>query len=147
MTAQNPMTRAQFEAVANEFRVPVQVAGLRVGIIDKYVADSATPLDLRKGLTRALQATLPKSVPLSIRGDATCFTGDMFGPHEQKVRAAVIEAAHQSPVLRQVVEVDRSGRETTSFYGQKRSWMAAYSGPVQRMTKIDGQPVKIPLVL
>ncbi|MFM0500358.1 hypothetical protein [Paraburkholderia caffeinilytica] len=136
-----------FEAVAAEYVVPVQAAGMRVGIIDICKADAASPDDLRRMLTRQLQRSLPKSVPLSVRADASTMPATEFAKTEQRVKAAVFEQAHESPELRPVITRDRSGRECTEYYGKKSGWMRPYQAPPMLAKTIGGQPVKLPVVL
>jgi hypothetical protein len=135
-----------FDQVASEYAVPVQIAGLRTSIIEICKNDAATPDELRRSLTRQLQATLPKSVPLSVRADASSMPDAEFARTEAKVKAAVVAAAHDSPTLRAVVSKDRAGREVTEFFG-KKSWMGAYARQPQLMVKIDGSPVRLPVIL
>jgi len=144
---QNLATTVQFDQVASEYSTLIQAAGMRVGIIDVCRRDASTPDDLRRSLVRQLQAALPKSVPVSVRADASRLPNAEFVMTEKRVKAAVIEAAHQSPELRPVVSVDRAGREQIEFYGQKRSWMAAYQAPAMLTKAIDGVPVRLPTVL
>lgn len=144
---QNLATTVAFEAVAADFSTVIQASGLRVGIIHACMRDSASPTEFRRMLTRQLQATLPKSVPLSIRADASKMPDAAFAEAEARVRAAVFEQAHQSETLRPVITRDRSGRQTTEFFGQKSSWMNQFKD-VPKLTKsFDGAPVKIPVVL
>ncbi|SAL55626.1 hypothetical protein AWB69_05971 [Caballeronia udeis] len=145
---QDLATVVQYDQIAAEYAPVVQVAGLRTAIIDICRNDAATPDQLRKMLIHQLQATLPKSVPASIRGNLSPQApADMVATTEAKVRSAVFETAHQSPELRAVVSKDRVGREQTEFFGQKRSWMTAYSKPPQLMKSINGQPVRLPVIV
>jgi hypothetical protein len=127
---QDLATTMAYDRVADEFRAPVQIAGLHVEIIDICKSQAATPDALRRSLVRQLQQTLPDTVPRSIRSDVTCMPDTSFAKVEPLVREAVIEQAHQSPTLREVVINDRSGREATEFYGRKRGpsgWMEQYT--------------------
>lgn len=145
---QDLATTVAFEAVAADFSTVFQAAGLRATLIDACTRDSASPSELRRSLTRQLQATLPKSLPLSVRADASKMPDADFATTEAKVRAAIFEQAHQSPTLRTVIEKDRVGRETFTFYGEKSSWMNAYKAPAMLTKSFDGvSPVKIPVVL
>lgn len=144
---QDPRITAEYERVAAEYSTPIQAAGLRTTLIAACTRDSATPDDLRRMLTRQLQRTLPKSVPTSIRADASAMPNSEFSRTEARVRDAVIEQAHESPTLRTVVEKDRAGRETFTFYGKKSSWMNAYKAPAMLTKSFDGQPVRIPTVI
>ncbi len=142
---QDLATAVEFDRLADEFRVPIQAAGLPLGLLDPR--DAKTPDEHRRALVRHLQHTLPRTVPASIRADASRLPNAEFATTEQRVKAAVIEAAHQSPELRPVVSVDRAGREQIEFFGQKRSWMAAYQAPAMLTKAIDGVPVRLPTVL
>lgn len=139
--------QVQFDNVVAEYTAPIQIAGLRVSIIDTCVRDASTPDELRRSLTRQLQRTLPRSVPGSVRADASTMPNSEFAKTEQRVKAAVIEQAHLSETLRPVVTRDRTGRECTEFYGKKSGWMQQFSDPPRLMKSIDGAPVKLPMVL
>jgi hypothetical protein len=136
-----------FEAVAAEYSTPVQAAGLNVGLIDVCRDNAGTPAEFRRALTRQLQATLPRTALRSVRADGSSLSDDRFFIHERQVQAAVIEAAHQSPELRAVTVRDRAGRDITEYFGEKRSWMAAYTKAPQLMKSIDGAPVKLPVIM
>lgn len=48
---------------------------------------------------------------------------------------------HRKGELREVVTVDRSGREIREYVGSKSGWLGAFKGPVQvSAIHIDGQP-------
>lgn len=136
---QDPAVAAQFDQVASEYAVPVQAAGMRVTIIDACKRDSTTPAELRRALTRTLQATLPRTVPLSVRTDASRMPDAEFSKTEQRVRAEIIRQAHESPTLRSVIVRDRTGREATEFFGRKRGvggWLEQYCAVPQLMKRI-----------
>lgn len=139
-----------YEAIAEEYSAPVQLAGLRVEIIDACMTNAATPDEFRRAMVRQLQRTLPAFASKAVRADCTRAPADVFAKTEKLVQAAVIEAAHQSPELRAVVTKDRVGREETTFYGQKRGpggWMEQYADKPRLMKSINGAPVKLPVVL
>jgi len=144
---QNLAEIVAFEAVAAEYAVPIQVAGLRTGLIDVCRDNAETPAQLRRSLVRQLQRTLPKSVPTSIRADATRMPDAEFSKTEARVKAAVIEHAHQSPELRSVTTKNRSGVEEVSFYGQKGSWMRQFADQPRLMKAIGGAPVRLPTII
>lgn len=144
---QDLATTVQFDQVASEYAIPVQVAGLRIGVIDACKSDAATPDAFRRSLLRQLQHTLPRTVPASVRADASTAPAAEFAKTEQRVKAAIIEQAHQSPTLRAVVTHDRAGREETTFFGRKSSWMGAYQAPPMLTKAIGGAPVRLPVIL
>lgn len=154
MPAQNPATRAAYEAVASEYLRPVQQAGLRPEIINLCANDARTPDELRRSLVRQLQRTLPavlpEGVPRHVRADGSTLPNAEFARHEQQVREAVTCAAHASSTLRAVVTTDRAGREQTEYYGQKRGpggWMEQFVDQPRLMSKIDGVPVgSVPVI-
>ncbi|ABE31672.1 hypothetical protein DR64_3441 [Paraburkholderia xenovorans LB400] len=148
MMRQDPKVTVQFDQIAHAYSDVVQAAGLPVGIIDACKADALSPDDLRRSLTRQLQATLPKSVPLSVRAEPSPqATGQWLAQTEAKVRDAVIAAAHASPELRAVVSKDQAGREQTEFFGRKSAWMDRYKFPPMLTKAIGGAPPVIPVVL
>ncbi|PZR49638.1 hypothetical protein [Paraburkholderia fungorum] len=124
---QDPRITAEYEAVTASFNEVVQAAGL-----SRYVLNPspyATPDAYRRAMVRALQSTLPRDTPLSVRADATYLPNAEFSRTEAKVRDAVIAQAHRADVLRPVVTVDQAGREITEYFGDKRGWMRAYQAP------------------
>lgn len=147
MTAlQNLAETTAFEAVTAEFSTVIQAAGLPMTTLNPSWYE--TPLDYRRAMITRLQSILPRSVPASVRGTLSPqASADSVATTEQRVRDAVIAAAHDSPTLRTVVERDSSGREQISFFGQKRSWMGAYSKEPLLMRSIGGAPPVIPVVL
>jgi hypothetical protein len=147
MQRQDPRVTAEYETIAHEFSEPVQAAGLGLGLIEICKNDAPSPDAFRRSLVRQLQRTLPAYAPASVRADTTRSPADVFARTEQLVKAAIFEQAHQSPELRAVVEKNRSGIEEVSYYGQKRSWMAAYSSPPMLTKSFDGQPVRLPVIL
>ncbi|MGX7001939.1 hypothetical protein [Caballeronia sp. KNU42] len=147
MQRQDPRITAEYERIAEEFSVPIQVAGLPLGLVQICKNDAESPDAFRRSLIRQMQRTLPAYAPASVRADTTRSPADVFARTEQLVKAAIFEQAHQSPTLRPVVERDRSGREQTSFYGQKRSWMGQYTAPPMLTRSIGGAPVRIPVIL
>lgn len=144
---QNSAVTAEYERVTAAYITPVQIAGLGVGILDIVRDNASTPDAYRRGLIRQLQNTLPVSVPRSVRADATSSPADVFVRHEQQVVAAVIEAAHQSPVLRPVTTTDRAGREQVEYFGRKSAWMDRYKAPAMLTKAIGGAPPVIPVIL
>ncbi|NPT36327.1 hypothetical protein [Paraburkholderia xenovorans] len=136
MSQQHPAIRMEFDRVVAEYAAPVQAAGLPVAVIEAHMRESATPDQLRRALTRALQSTLPRNLPGSIRADATTAPAAEFASTATKVKEAVFEVASRGPELRAVTTRDRSGRECTEFYGQKKSWMAQYTAPAMLMKRI-----------
>ncbi|MDR8399209.1 hypothetical protein NE850_23080 [Paraburkholderia sp. USG1] len=143
---QNPAVTAEYERVTAEYIAPVQIAGLGVGLLDIVRDNSATPDAYRRALTRQLQHTLPRTVSASVRADASSAPAAEFTKTEQRVKAAVIEAAHESETLRPVLTRDRSGRECTEFFG-KKTWMRPYQAPAMLAKTIGGEPVRLPVVL
>lgn len=142
---QSLATTVQFDQVASEYSTVIQAAGLPLELLDPR--DARTPDEHRRALVRQLQHTLPRTVPASIRADASTAPDAVFSQTEAKVKAAVIEAAHQSPTLRAVVTRDRAGREQTEFFGRKSSWMRPYQAPSMLTKTIGGAPVKVPTIL
>ena len=135
------------DQIAEEYSPLVQASGLRTTIIDVCRQDATSPDDLRRMLTRTLQNTMPRTTLASIRADGSALPTDRFAVHEQRVKTEIIEQAHKSPTLRTVTETDRSGREITTYYGAKSSWMSVYKAPAMLTKTIGGAPPKLPVVL
>ncbi|MGX7850928.1 hypothetical protein [Pseudomonas aeruginosa] len=144
---QDPRITAEYEAITQEFSKPIQAAGLSLGLVKICANDAETPDQLRKMLVRQLQRTLPKDTPASIRADASQAPAEIFAKHEARVKTAIFEAAHESPTLRAVISKDQGGREQVEFYGRKSSWMGAFKAPARMAKTINGQPVRLPVVL
>lgn len=147
MQRQDPRVTAEYETIAREYSEPVQAAGLSVKLIEICKADAETPDAFRRSLVRQLQRTLPAFAPASVRADATKSPADQFARTEKLVTAAVFEQAHQSSVLRPVTTRDRTGRDITEFFGQKRSWMSQYTKAPMLTKSIAGGPVRLPTIL
>jgi hypothetical protein len=138
MTFVQPLAeQIEYDRVRVEFSAPFQQAGLRVGAIDAIARDSSSPDDLRRRLVAQLQRVLPKSEPMSVRAELPrAAPADMIRETEQKVRAAIERQAHASPTLIPVVSKDRSGREETTFFGSKKSWMRQFEAPTMLMGRL-----------
>lgn len=147
-TRQSLSETVAYETVAAEFSVPLQAAGLSLGLVQICASDAGTPDALRHMLTRQLQTKLPRSEPWSVRASASPqMPAGEFATHVERVKDATLRAAHQSPVLRPVITRDRSGREITEYFGEKKSWMGQFTKEPQLMETFNGQPVRIPTVM
>ena len=110
----------------------------------------ADEADRRDSMMRRLQATLPRNAGTRVLSDPARVEPRFRQQFEDAVREAALKAASQSPVLRPVVTLDRSGREITEFFGKKRGaggWLEQYCAVPQLMTGIGGHDVCIPVVL
>ena len=122
----------EFRVIEDEFSKFRQAAGLSP--LSGRTFDS--PDDYRKAQVRMLQSVLPRTVPASIRADATTAPASVFIETEARVKMAVMQMASQSDTLRPMVTRDKSGREITEFIGAKRAWMREYTAVPLLMRKL-----------
>lgn len=128
--------RDEFKTIEDEFSRYRQAAGLKP--LPGRTFD--TPDDYRKAQIRTLQATLPRDVPATVRATISPqATADVTATTGQRVKDAVLKAASEGPVLREVITHDRTGRECREYYGPKRGaagWMEQFAAVPQVMTRL-----------
>ncbi|MFM0603668.1 hypothetical protein PQR05_03950 [Paraburkholderia sediminicola] len=132
--------QAKFDAVTTEFSPFLQATGLPVVKGDAF----DTPADYRAGLVAALNGAVPDRVDLPraelrviqmLQADAP----RTFAKVVLATKAAAIAGARTGDRLMPVTEVDRTGRESTSFYGPKRGpggWLDLYTDKPRLMRKL-----------
>lgn len=136
--------QTKFDAVTAEFSPFLQAAGLPVVTGDAF----DTPADYRAGLVAALNDAVPSRVPLPraelkvikmLQNDVPT----VFDKVVLATKAAVIQGARTGDKLMSIVEKDRAGRESTSFYGPKTGpggWMTQFQDKPRLMTALGDVP-------